>query len=148
MRLSAFTFRRLTGAAFTSALAFALIVLSLASWFTETALANTKTRVALVIGNGNYKFAPKLDNPTFDAKAVAAALQRLGFIVTEGYDLSGPQMRTTLREFYDSLPDSNAALVYYAGHGVSVDDENYLLPVDIQIKKFPPTSTSTRSAYP
>ena len=134
MRLSAFTFRRLTRAAFTSAFALALVVLSLASGFTETALANTKTRVALVIGNGNYKFAPKLDNPTFDAKAVAAALQRLGFIVTEGYDLSGPQMRTTLREFYDSLPDSNAALVYYAGHGVSVDDENYLLPVDIQIK--------------
>ncbi len=96
--------------------------------------AATGKRVALVIGNGDYKFAPQLDNPVPDAKAVAAAFKRLGFQVIEGYDLSIAQMRSTLSNFTAALPDSEAAVVYYAGHGVFVDDENYLLPTDIALK--------------
>ena len=98
------------------------------------AAADTDKRVALVIGNGAYKTAPQLDNPPLDAKAVAASLKRLGFQVIEGYDLTMAQMRTTVGQFSAALPDAKAAIVYYAGHGVSVDEENYLLPTDIVLR--------------
>ncbi len=114
-----------------------LLALLLAAAFvalaSESAAAMGK-RVALVIGNGDYKFAPQLDNPVGDAKAVAEVFKRLGFQVVEGYDLSIAQMRSTLSDFTAALPDSEAAIVYYAGHGVFVDDENYLLPTDIALK--------------
>ncbi len=102
--------------------------------FPRTAAADVDKRVALVIGNGDYKTAPHLDNPPIDARAVAASLKRLGFQVIEGYDLSIAQMRGSVAEFAAALPDAKAAVVYYAGHGVSVDEENYILPVDIVLK--------------
>jgi uncharacterized caspase-like protein len=91
-------------------------------------------RVALVIGNASYKVAPRLDNPINDATAVAAAFRRLGFQVIEGYDLPGEKLRATLSQFSEALEDSKAAVVYYSGHGVSLDGENYLLPIDIDPK--------------
>jgi uncharacterized caspase-like protein/peptidoglycan hydrolase-like protein with peptidoglycan-binding domain len=96
--------------------------------------AKADKRVALVIGNGAYKTAPQLANPPLDARAVAASLKRLGFQVIEGYDLTMAQMRGTVAEFAAALPDSKAAIVYYAGHGVSVDEENYILPTDIVLR--------------
>jgi uncharacterized caspase-like protein len=96
--------------------------------------AAPERRVALVIGNGAYRFAPALENPTIDARGVAAALRRIGFEVIDGYDLSFLEMRAKLSEFAGTIADTKAALVYYAGHGVSVEDENFLLPVDIALK--------------
>jgi hypothetical protein len=90
-------------------------------------------RVALIVGNAAYKTVPRLDNSVLDAKAVAAEFRRIGFKVVEGYDLSGDQMRALLSEFSNSLSGSGGAVVYYAGHGVSFDGENYLLPVDIDV---------------
>ncbi|MBL8588228.1 MAG: caspase family protein [Methylobacteriaceae bacterium] len=98
------------------------------------AQASTEKRVALVVGNSAYTAAPALSNPVIDAKAVAASLKRLGFEVIEGYDLNFAGMRTKLGEFSTALSDARAGLVYYAGHGVSVDEENYLLPTDIALK--------------
>ena len=98
------------------------------------AAVEASKRVALVIGNGAYKSVDKLPNPTVDAKAVAAALRRLGFEVFEGYDLDYAAMAAKLGEFYKALPDAQQSLVYYAGHGVAFDEENYLLPVDIALK--------------
>lgn len=87
-----------------------------------------------MIGNGDYATAPRLENPPTDARAVAASLKRLGFQVIEGYDLTIAQMRTSVAEFSAALRGAKAAIVYYAGHGVSVDDENYLIPTDIVLK--------------
>jgi uncharacterized caspase-like protein len=91
-------------------------------------------RVALVIGNGAYQHAPKLDNATFDARAIADAFRKLGFQVVDGYDLDVEQMRAKISEFSEELPDARSAVIYYAGHGISVDDENYLIPTDIVLK--------------
>jgi peptidoglycan hydrolase-like protein with peptidoglycan-binding domain len=96
--------------------------------------APEERRVALVIGNGAYTSVPPLANPTRDARAMAAALKRLGFEVVEGYDLSMDAMRTTVRDFATSLDGAKAGLVFYAGHGIAVGDENYLLPVDAALK--------------
>jgi uncharacterized caspase-like protein len=91
-------------------------------------------RVALVIGNGAYLNAPRLDNPALDARAVADAFRKLGFQVVDGYDLDIAQMRAKVSEFSASLPDAKSAVIYYAGHGISVDEENYLIPTDIVLK--------------
>jgi uncharacterized caspase-like protein len=91
-------------------------------------------RVALVIGNGAYQHAPKLDNATFDARAIADAFRKLGFQVVDGYDLDVEQMRAKISEFSEELPEARSAVIYYAGHGISVDDENYLIPTDIVLK--------------
>jgi uncharacterized caspase-like protein len=115
--------------------AFAALVVCLALIASPRgAAAETGKRVALVIGNGDYTAAPQLENPPLDAKAVAASLKRLGFQVFEGYDLTMAQMRASVAQFSAALPDAKAAIVYYAGHGVSVDDENYILPTDIVLK--------------
>jgi len=98
------------------------------------ALADVGKRVALVIGNGAYEAAPKLANPVDDAKAVSASLKRLGFQVVEGYDLSSTDMQNKIGQFSDAITDAKAALVYYAGHGVAFQDDNYLLPTDIVLK--------------
>jgi len=113
------------------------LVLSLASGlllFLPSASAEVEKRVALVIGNGAYKAAPVLPNPPIDAKAVAAAFRRLHFKVIDGYDLTIMQMREKIADFSSAISESKAAIVYYAGHGVSVDEENYLLPTDIALK--------------
>ena len=91
-------------------------------------------RVALVIGNGAYQNAVRLDNAVFDARAVADAFRKLGFQVVDGYDLDIDEMRAKVSEFSAALAGAQSAVIYYAGHGVSVDEENYLIPTDIVLK--------------
>ena len=91
-------------------------------------------RVALVIGNGSYKHTAHLKNPANDAGDMAAALQRLGFDVLRGIDLSHSGMRDIIRSFTQKVTGADVALVFYAGHGLQVGGKNYLLPVDAQIE--------------
>ncbi len=91
-------------------------------------------RVALVIGNGAYQNAPRLDNAVLDARAVANAFRKLGFEVVDGYDLDIAGMRAKVGEFSGDLPGAKSAVIYYAGHGISVDEENYLIPTDIALR--------------
>jgi uncharacterized caspase-like protein len=100
----------------------------------HSANAEEDGRVALVMGNGAYVNAPRLDNPVFDARAVADAFRKLGFHVVEGYDLDIAEMRAKISEFSADLPGAKSAVIYYAGHGISVDEENYLIPIDIVLK--------------
>ncbi|MGI9478339.1 MAG: caspase family protein [Hyphomicrobiaceae bacterium] len=92
-------------------------------------------RVALVIGNGDYTVQPKLRNPVPDAVAVADKLRSAGFKVTLGTDLKFDDMRRTINQFATTLPGAKAALLFFAGHGVQVDGENYLIPVDADIQR-------------
>ncbi|WP_430913630.1 caspase family protein [Methylobacterium sp. sgz302541] len=91
-------------------------------------------RVALVIGNGAYENVGALDNPLIDSKAIAASLKRIGFDVVEGYDLKLDAMRAKVGEYAAKLDGAKVAFVYYAGHGVAVAGENYLLPTDAVLK--------------
>jgi uncharacterized caspase-like protein len=99
-----------------------------------TAVQPTDKRVALVIGNGAYQDAVRLDNAVFDARAVADSFRKLGFQVVDGFNLDIDQMRAKVSEFSAALSDSKSAVIYYAGHGISVDEENYLIPTDIVLK--------------
>ncbi|MBI2289556.1 MAG: SUMF1/EgtB/PvdO family nonheme iron enzyme, partial [Betaproteobacteria bacterium] len=99
----------------------------------KTTPAATEQRVALVIGNANYRTAP-LRNPANDAKAVADKLQGLGFKVTLKLDQDQKGMADAIRAFGNQLKAGGAGLFYYAGHGMQVKGRNFLIPVDADIQ--------------
>ena len=91
-------------------------------------------RVALVIGNASYDTVGTLANPITDAKAVSEAFTTAGFDdVRLVDDLSAEAMRRELKEFSARAAAAEVAVVYYAGHGVEVADQNYLVPVDAKL---------------
>jgi formylglycine-generating enzyme required for sulfatase activity len=92
-------------------------------------------RVAFVVGIGAYQNAPRLANPVNDARAVGEALRRLNFTVDEIYDADFRQLSRALREFGIKAQQADVAIIYYAGHGVQVGRENYLLPADAQLQR-------------
>ena len=91
-------------------------------------------RVALVVGNSSYKTSP-LKNPANDAKAVAAALRRLGFEVIERQNLTREAFSLAARDFGDRLKGATVGLFYFAGHGLQVRGRNFLVPVDADIAR-------------
>jgi hypothetical protein len=98
--------------------------------------ALAEKRVALVIGNSNYKNAALLPNPANDAAAIAATLKGAGFdVVDSRLDLQSTDMRRALREFADQARDADIAVVYYAGHGIEIDGTNYLIPTDAKLER-------------
>lgn len=99
-----------------------------------TSLAAADTRVALVIGNGAYSNVTALPNPPNDANDVAAMLEGLGFAVTKAVDLNGREFGDVLSNFRQSAQSADVALFYYAGHGFQFDEENYLMPVDAELR--------------
>jgi uncharacterized caspase-like protein len=100
---------------------------------TQAQDAWAQRRVALVIGNSAYKHASLLPNPKNDAADLAAVLKRLDFEVVEGHDLDKASMDRTIRNFANKLAGSQIALFFYAGHGLQVGGQNYLIPVDAQL---------------
>ena len=90
-------------------------------------------RVALVIGNSNYEKIVKLPNPANDATDVAKVLRDLDFKVIEIEDADKNQFDRKLAEFARLALDADAAMFFYAGHGIQVAGKNYLLPVDADI---------------
>jgi uncharacterized caspase-like protein len=95
--------------------------------------AGTQRRVALVIGNSAYLYARRLDNPRNDAADIGAALSRLGFQVIEGFDLDKAALDGKIREFTLHLRGADVGVFFYAGHGLHVSGQNYLVPVDAQL---------------
>ena len=91
-------------------------------------------KVALVIGNSAYTSVPKLVNPANDAADIGAALTDLGFEVDIRLDMDLTEMLTALREFGAQARTSDFAIVYYAGHGIEIGGENYMIPVGAQLK--------------
>ena len=89
-------------------------------------------RVALIIGNSNYKQSP-LKNPVNDARAMRDKLQRMGFQVVYFENMQVKQVGSVLREFRNAIRPGSVALFFYAGHGLQVRGENYLPTVDAEL---------------
>ncbi|MES2947527.1 MAG: caspase family protein [Pseudomonadota bacterium] len=93
-------------------------------------------RYALVIGNASYKYLPRLNNPTNDAQDMCSALKKLGF------DTMCFENQRTKREMKDAVIrftqklaiNKGVALVFYAGHGMQVKGENYLVPSEAELR--------------
>jgi tetratricopeptide (TPR) repeat protein len=91
-------------------------------------------RVALVIGNSAYKNVPALANPQKDASAIATSLRNIGFeTVTLSIDATREKLIDGLRAFADESEKADWAIVYYAGHGIEVNGQNYLIPTDARL---------------
>ena len=104
----------------------------LALW-TISAPAAAK-RVALVVGNSDYRYTSGLRNPRNDASDMATALRGLGFSVISGTDLGVEGFYDKIAQFSAATRGSSVALFFYAGHGIQVDGENYLAPVDAELR--------------
>ena len=112
------------------------ILIQLVVWLMccSAAQAAAAGRFALVIGNGDYQNAPRLANPVNDARDVAAAFERLGFSVKLLGNGTFDAMRRALLEFAPQAQAAEIAVVFFAGHGMEIRDENWLIPVDAEMK--------------
>ncbi|HEY1048114.1 MAG TPA: caspase family protein, partial [Prosthecobacter sp.] len=112
---------------------------SLALFMTLSALAPlpafSADRVALVIGNDAYAHAMPLEAAVSDAQAMAAVLRRLAFDVVSVSDTSLEGMVEAMDTFKTKAAGAEAALVYYAGHGIESQGGNFLIPVDARLEK-------------
>lgn len=120
-----------------SALVFALYVIhGVCLACVSSAPASAETRMALIIGNSAYSRAP-LANAARDAKLVADQMKKLNFEVFAHYDLSLKEMKRAIQDFAAAVRargKESVAFIYYAGHGVQANGDNYLIPVDENIR--------------
>jgi formylglycine-generating enzyme required for sulfatase activity len=113
------------------------IFIAMALWASSAVLSPVLAagkRVALVIGNASYADVGSLANPSADAAALAQAFRTAEFDeVRHVTDLSAEAMRQELKSFSALSASAEVAVIYYAGHGVEVADQNYLVPVDAKL---------------
>lgn len=112
-------------------------LLALTQLMTPTDAA-AEARLALVIGQSAYRTVPELPNAANDAKGMTELLGNAGFTVTTAANLAQNEMRAAISDFAGKVSASGAdtvALVFYAGHGLQIDGENYLVPVDLDPKR-------------
>ena len=106
--------------------------------FAGCGVAGAENRMALVIGQSAYRSVTPLPNPANDAKAMAQLLGDSGFDVTTASDLTQKDMNREVGDFAANIaakgPDT-VSLVFYAGHGLQIDGENYLVPVDVDPRR-------------
>ena len=96
--------------------------------------AYTERRLALVFGNADYLNSNPLQNPVNDAKAISQALKDVGFTVLLYLNSDLKTMKKAMDEFGEKLHRYTVGLFYYAGHGMQVKGNNYLIPVDASLK--------------
>ena len=102
---------------------------------TSKGISRTHTsRVALLIGNGNYPDAP-LRNPVNDARTMGGLLQKAGFDVTVLENIGKREFVSAVRNFGNKLRESDAALFYFSGHGIQHQGRNWLIPVDADVQR-------------
>jgi uncharacterized protein (TIGR02145 family) len=91
-------------------------------------------KVALVIGNSNYKHMEYLSSPKADARAMVTKLESLDFSVTHVYDLDEAHMLPAIKKFQRTISAGDIVFVYYSGHGGQVDKESYLIPTSVDTR--------------
>jgi len=111
-----------------------LILLSIIYFAKNLTAQSNESRLALIIGNSEYKNGGVLKNSVNDANLMASTLKDLGFTVIKRTDATRAQMAQAVTEFWSKLGQFNVALFYYAGHGVQVNGVNYLIPVDATLE--------------
>lgn len=109
-----------------------LIAVLIVIWLPNPAAGQAS--VALVIGNGGYRHVPALPNTTNDANDVSAAFERLGFAVQRLGNAGFDDMRRALLAFTRRAQNAEIAVLYFAGHGMELGGENWLIPVDAELK--------------
>jgi uncharacterized caspase-like protein len=96
--------------------------------------AMAERRVALVVGNSQYAHTPALPNPRNDAQDMAETLRKVGFEVTVGYDLDQAKFARTIDNFARALEGADVGLFFYAGHGLQINEKNYLVSTEAKLE--------------
>jgi TPR repeat protein len=112
-----------------------IFVLSLSVFAFQAGAAEAAKRVALLIGNEKYEATSQLNNPANDVELMKASFEDAGFdAVTTVHDLDRASMVRALRDFEDAATGAEVAIIYYSGHGMEMNGQNFLLPVDVALK--------------
>lgn len=104
------------------------VILGSPAWATEVG-----RRVALVIGNDAYRHVQPLEKAGNDARAVGAALEKVGFRTAVLLNADRRQLSRAINRFTEEVAGGGQAVFYFAGHGVQINNQNYLLPVDFEL---------------
>jgi hypothetical protein len=96
--------------------------------------AQAERRVAMVVGNAAYKNATTLRNPINDATDVAGTLKNLGFDVILATNLDQQEFARTIEKFAHALDDADVGLFFYAGHGLQMNEKNYLVSTNAKLE--------------
>ena len=91
-------------------------------------------RLALVVGNSNYEHGGSLPNPVNDAKAIAVALQSVGFEVMSYENVTQKELKMAINAFGQKLKGYEVGVFYYAGHGIQNKGMNYMIPVEADLQ--------------
>src|SRR5262249_48410939 len=114
-----------------SCLKFAAVALLAAPLLAFAAPAHAEKRVALVIGNNDYRNVPKLLKAVNDARTMGETLKQLGFSVMVAENQNRQAFSETLLAFDRAIEPGDTAFFFYAGHGFEIAGQNYLLPTDV-----------------
>jgi Caspase domain len=93
--------------------------------------AHAEKRVALVIGNNDYKNVPKLQKAVNDARTMGETLKQLGFSVMVAENQTRQAFSESLLAFDAAVGPGDTAFFFYAGHGFEIAGQNFLLPTDV-----------------
>ncbi|MDP2786755.1 MAG: SUMF1/EgtB/PvdO family nonheme iron enzyme [Pseudomonadota bacterium] len=96
---------------------------------------NDAARHALVIGNNSYQGVKPLEKAANDARAMGRALDKIGYKTTVLVDANQRQMNAAVNRFVDNIAGGGEGVLFFAGHGVQINNQNYLLPIDIEDPK-------------
>ena len=88
-------------------------------------------RIALVIGNNDYRNVSKVQKAVNDARTMGDALRQLGFSVMVAENQTRQAFSQTLLAFDQQIEAGDTAFFFYAGHGFEIAGQNYLLPTDV-----------------
>jgi hypothetical protein len=98
---------------------------------TFAAPAHAEKRVALVIGNNDYRYVPKLQKAVNDARTMGDTLKQLGFSVMVAENQTRQAFSQTLLQFDKTIDPGDTAFFFFAGHGFEIAGQNFLLPTDV-----------------
>ncbi|MCV9963512.1 caspase family protein [Pararhizobium sp. BT-229] len=112
-----------------------ILFLTLSIFAFQAGAAEAAKRVALLIGNEKYEATSQLNNPANDVELMKASFEDAGFdTVTTVHDVDRASMVRALRDFEDAATGAEVAIIYYSGHGMEMNGQNFLLPVDVALK--------------
>jgi formylglycine-generating enzyme required for sulfatase activity len=100
-------------------------------------LRDPAKRIALIVGNSEYKHADVLNNPVNDADLMESSLRKAGFEVMKVINAKREDLEESLVDFTNRVEEGGygVALYYYSGHGVEVKGTNYIIPVDARLDR-------------
>lgn len=112
-----------------------ILVLAAALLLNFGSALSVERRVALVIGNNEYQSIPKLETAVNDAQAIGKELAKIGFEVTSLSNVSQKKMNLAVSEFAQKVSGGGVGVFFFAGHGLQINNQNFLLPVDMDMPK-------------